>query len=197
MSKGGDHNLTSIHCRWRSEMITINDRDRIGVYACILAEPLLCWRRASGEVMQEEPSGPTNPDEPLEAAGGMASASPPPSQDEAAAADELFVDTELESIAPFWRRWRATFLIVGVATLAATILVVLNVGEVEAFAAQAARARPAWLAAAIAIRLVTYVCCATVWWLVLRRLGHRRRCTPLFQLVSLKCSSTRRCRLPA
>jgi uncharacterized protein (TIRG00374 family) len=59
--------------------------------------------------------------------------------------------------------------------LAALILVVLNVGELSAFADQAAKARPGWLVLGLSSQVATYLCVAFVWWLVLKRLGERKR----------------------
>ncbi|MEO1136485.1 MAG: lysylphosphatidylglycerol synthase transmembrane domain-containing protein, partial [Pseudomonadota bacterium] len=80
------------------------------------------------------------------------------------------------------RRSTVATLIVGILALAAIILLAINFSDISAFADQAARARPAWLVAAILSQLSTYVCVAIVWRLVLFRLESP---LPLSTLVPL------------
>ncbi|MFO1144324.1 MAG: lysylphosphatidylglycerol synthase transmembrane domain-containing protein [Amaricoccus sp.] len=70
------------------------------------------------------------------------------------------------------RRWMILWSL-GALVLAATALVVLRRSDVADFVALAEQARPAWLVAALLFQAATYACAAAVWWLVLRRLGHR------------------------
>lgn len=76
------------------------------------------------------------------------------------------------------RRWLpGALLVLGV------ILVAAHLGEEERFAALLRRARPAWLLAAAALQIATYVTIAWLWRRVLRRLGQRS--PPLRSLVGL------------
>jgi glycosyltransferase 2 family protein len=59
--------------------------------------------------------------------------------------------------------WRAAPWLFGLASLAALILVVLKVGELERFARLAHGAKPEWLLLALALQIATYACTASVW----------------------------------
>lgn len=83
------------------------------------------------------------------------------------------------------RRWIA-FTIVGVIALAAVILVAINVGEIGAFAVQAARAKPEWLGVAALSQLATYACLSTVWARVLARVGSPQPFLMLYPLSVAK-----------
>lgn len=63
-----------------------------------------------------------------------------------------------------WAGWIFALLLVG-----ALIFAGLHWGDVEKFTELAANARPAWLAAALALQLATYALLSAQWWLVLRR----------------------------
>jgi uncharacterized protein (TIRG00374 family) len=79
-----------------------------------------------------------------------------------------------------WRRilgWA-----VGLLALAALLVVVFRIGEVEQFLRLAREARPIWLVPALAAQTVTYVLAAAVWWAALRRAGHAQRLTSLVPL---------------
>lgn len=78
--------------------------------------------------------------------------------------------SELSTVPPR-RRWWIALLVVGGAGLAALILIVVNFGEINAFAGMAAKARPGWLALGLVSQAATYLCVAFVWRLVLTRLG--------------------------
>lgn len=66
-------------------------------------------------------------------------------------------------------RWRGWFL--GLIAAAALVGAVAHWGQVEAFAALLRRARPEWLAVALALQLSTYASVASGWATVLRRAG--------------------------
>jgi len=70
-------------------------------------------------------------------------------------------------------RSRIALFIVGVFSLAALIGAVLNFGEINAFARQAADASPEWLGGALLSQCGAFLCAAFVWWVVLHRLDHR------------------------
>jgi uncharacterized membrane protein YbhN (UPF0104 family) len=66
-------------------------------------------------------------------------------------------------------RWRSWFF--GLILIAALIGAVLHWGEIRQFALLIKRARPAWLALAVALQLSTYASVAAGWAAVLRRAG--------------------------
>ena len=70
----------------------------------------------------------------------------------------------------------------GFLALAALILVVLHIGEIQRFVELARSARPKWLLLALLAQVVTYVCAAAVWHRALKQVGHPR---PLASLVPL------------
>jgi len=70
----------------------------------------------------------------------------------------------------------------GLLALAAAVIVVLRIAELQRFAQLAEQARPFWLVVAAALQVLTYVCASAVWYLVLRREGAAR---PLRSLVPL------------
>jgi uncharacterized membrane protein YbhN (UPF0104 family) len=76
-----------------------------------------------------------------------------------------------------WGGW-----IFGALALAAVVLVVLRLGELEHFAALARGAEPQWLLLAAVLQVLTYICAAGVWYCALARIGQRR---PLRSLVPL------------
>lgn len=80
-----------------------------------------------------------------------------------------------------WAR-RASLAVIGLLTLGGTLFLVLHFGEVEAFAAQAARAEPLWLLAGAAMQAATYFCAGLVWWIVLVHYSHR---LPVLSLAPL------------
>lgn len=90
---------------------------------------------------------------------------------EAAAAGGALAAPDGDTHAPWRRRWWAVFLVLGLTGLAALIVVVLNFGELNAFADQLAKARPGWLVPGLVSQAATYLCVAFVWRLVLKRLG--------------------------
>lgn len=69
------------------------------------------------------------------------------------------------------RRRIVPIVIVGVVALIGVIFVSINVGEIGAFAVQAARAKPIWLLGAALSQLATYACLAWVWGRVLARVS--------------------------
>lgn len=81
---------------------------------------------------------------------------------------------------------RLALLIMGVLTLAAVIIVVINLGEIGAFAKHAAQAQPSWLVLAAASQLATYLCIVFVWRLVLVRIYHAKSILNLFPLAIAK-----------
>jgi uncharacterized protein (TIRG00374 family) len=70
----------------------------------------------------------------------------------------------------------------GVLGLAAVILVVFHLGDLQHFVALAQGAEPVWLLLAVGLQLLTYVCAAGVWYCALARIGQRRPMTSLMQL---------------
>jgi len=62
-----------------------------------------------------------------------------------------------------WAGWIFAVLLVG-----AVIFAAMHWGDVERFTELAARARPAWLAVALVLQLLTYAGLSAQWWLVLR-----------------------------
>lgn len=72
--------------------------------------------------------------------------------------------------------------IFGVILLSAVIVAVVCVGDVEHFTELARHAHPLWLAAALLLQALTYVCAAAVWYVVLDRAG---KSTPLRALIPL------------
>ncbi len=78
---------------------------------------------------------------------------------------------------------------VGLAAVAAIVLVVLNVGDIGGFAIQAARAEPRWLAAAAASQLFTYACVAAVWSRILQSMGYSISLLRLYPLAIAKMFS--------
>ena len=81
---------------------------------------------------------------------------------------------------------RLALLIIGVLTLAAVIIVVINIGEIGAFATHAAQAKPLWLLLAATSQIATYLCIAFVWRLVLVQIYQERSITSLFPLAIAK-----------
>ncbi len=81
---------------------------------------------------------------------------------------------------------RLILFIVGILTLAAVIIVVVNLGEIGAFAKQAAQVQPSLLILAITSQIATYVCIAFVWRLVLARIYQRKSVLSLFPLAVAK-----------
>jgi glycosyltransferase 2 family protein len=81
------------------------------------------------------------------------------------------------SLKKHWGGW-----VFGVLALAAVILVVFHLGDLEHFMALARGAQPQWLLLALALQGLTYVCAAGVWYCALARIGQRR---PLRSLVPL------------
>jgi uncharacterized protein (TIRG00374 family) len=61
----------------------------------------------------------------------------------------------------------------GLLLLTAVILVVKNLGEERKFVGLVSNARPLWLLAGFAYQVITYVCAAGVWWIVLNNSGVR------------------------
>ncbi len=81
---------------------------------------------------------------------------------------------------------RLALLIMGALTLAAVIIVVINLGEIGAFAKHATRAQPSWLVLAAASQIATYLCIAFVWRLVLVRIYQAKSILNLFPLAIAK-----------
>ena len=88
----------------------------------------------------------------------------------------MAVEKEISS-KKHWVGW-----VFGAAALAALLLVVLHLGDLQQFAALAQTARPQWLLLAAALQLLTYVCAAGVWYCALARIGQPRPMTSLIQL---------------
>jgi uncharacterized protein (TIRG00374 family) len=63
-----------------------------------------------------------------------------------------------------WKRWLFPVLLVG-----ALIVAVLHFGDLKKFAELLAKARPAWLAVALALQLATYAFLSAQWWLALKQ----------------------------
>jgi uncharacterized protein (TIRG00374 family) len=80
-----------------------------------------------------------------------------------------------------WRNWFLGFVLI-----AALVGAVAHWGEVKDFAQLLRRARPAWLALAIACQLSTYVSVAMGWALVLTRAGTPRGLAPLIRIAVTK-----------
>ena len=74
----------------------------------------------------------------------------------------------------------------GALTLGAVVIVVINIGEIGAFAKQAAQAQPSWLILAAASQIATYLCIAFVWRRVLSRIYHGISILRLFPLAIAK-----------
>jgi glycosyltransferase 2 family protein len=68
-----------------------------------------------------------------------------------------------KGIAARWSRWIFAVLLVGAVVAAA-----LHFGDLKRFAALLTKARPAWLAAALALQAATYLFLSAQWWLALR-----------------------------
>jgi len=81
---------------------------------------------------------------------------------------------------------RLALMIMGVLTLAAVIIVVINLGEIGAFARHAAQAQPSWLVLAAASQIATYLCIAFVWRLVLVRIYQAKSILGYFPLAIAK-----------
>lgn len=81
---------------------------------------------------------------------------------------------------------RLALLIMGALTLAAVIIIVINLGEIGAFAKHAAQAQPSWLLLAGASQIATYLCIAFVWRLVLLRIYQAKSILSLFPLAIAK-----------
>jgi uncharacterized protein (TIRG00374 family) len=74
-----------------------------------------------------------------------------------------------------WRARGSGRLLVGLLFLAAVVVVVWHLGDVERFADLLRHARPAWLFVAVAAQVMTYACAGAIWWIVLRRAGKPQR----------------------
>ena len=70
----------------------------------------------------------------------------------------------------------------GVLALAAVVLVVTRIGELQHFVALARNATPLWLLAGLALQALTYAAAAAVWHVALRRAGVRRSFLSLLPL---------------
>ncbi len=81
---------------------------------------------------------------------------------------------------------RVALLIVGVLTLATVVIVVINLGEISAFATQMSQAKPSWLVLAAVSQIATYFCIAFVWRRVLIRIYQDRSLFSLFPLAIAK-----------
>src|SRR4249919_188118 len=79
-----------------------------------------------------------------------------------------------------WAKWIFALLLAGAVVFAA-----MHWGDVEKFTELAARAQPAWLAAALVLQLLTYAGLSAQWWLVLR---HGRTKLPLKTLLPITIS---------
>lgn len=80
------------------------------------------------------------------------------------------------------RKMRVSSWIMSLAGVAALVLVVMRFGDIEAFGEALRRARPSWLAAAIACQVATYVSVAAGWSSVLVR---ARAPQPIGRLVPI------------
>lgn len=80
-----------------------------------------------------------------------------------------------------WRRW-----LLGGLTGAGLIWAVLHFGELAAFGQLLSRARPQWLAAAVVLQGLTYVCVAQGWRLVLAKAGAPQRLRRLVPIALTK-----------
>jgi uncharacterized membrane protein YbhN (UPF0104 family) len=81
---------------------------------------------------------------------------------------------------PLWRQFGVWGF--GVLALAAVVLVVTRVGELEHFVELMRRAASLWLLAALALQALTYLAAAGVWHVALSRAGAPRRLLTLFPL---------------
>ncbi|MHA7872152.1 MAG: lysylphosphatidylglycerol synthase transmembrane domain-containing protein, partial [Hyphococcus sp.] len=90
------------------------------------------------------------------------------------------------SLQPEGRRTRLAMIIAGLTGVAAIILLVLNAGDITAFASQAASAKPEWLLLAVVSQISTYLCVAWVWRLVLKRLNSPLPLQSLFPISIAK-----------
>ncbi len=106
----------------------------------------------------------------------------PPAADKDDAAIENALALGGESV----RRSRVAMIIVGVIALAALIVAVLNFGEINAFAKQAAEAELKWIAMAIVAQCGAFFCIAIAWRMVLRDLGEKLSLLALFPLSVAK-----------
>lgn len=70
----------------------------------------------------------------------------------------------------------------GLLALAAVVLVVMRIGELEHFVELARRAAPLWLLAALVLQALTYVAAAAVWHVALNHAGTPRRFLSLLPL---------------
>jgi len=70
----------------------------------------------------------------------------------------------------------------GLLGLAAVVVLILRITELQRFATLAEQAQPFWLAAAALLQVLTYVCASAVWYAVLRREGVRRQLRSLVPL---------------
>ncbi|HXI88029.1 MAG TPA: lysylphosphatidylglycerol synthase transmembrane domain-containing protein [Parvularculaceae bacterium] len=77
---------------------------------------------------------------------------------------------------------RLTAIVAGIVGLAGVVTLALHAGEVGAFAAQAERAEPGWIAFAILAQIGAFSLQAYIWRLVLVRLGHPQGFVSLFSL---------------
>lgn len=81
-------------------------------------------------------------------------------------------------------RWRGWFF--GLIAAAALVSAVAHWGQVEAFAELLRRARPEWLAVALALQLSTYASVASGWATVLRRAGSPQPLRRLMRIAVVK-----------
>lgn len=84
------------------------------------------------------------------------------------------------------KRARIVFVIAALAGLAGIALLVVNLGDIAAFANQAAKANPAWLLLALFSQVSTYVLVALVWRLVLKQFEHPLSVLTLFPVAIAK-----------
>ncbi len=81
---------------------------------------------------------------------------------------------------PAWRKWRPW--VMATVFLVVAVLAIRHFGEIEHWLELMRTAQPKWLLLAIVVQCATYVSAASVWFVALRRAGHR--CS-LFSLVGL------------
>lgn len=119
----------------------------------------------------------------------MANTMPPsedPEANEASPSDALEGIDLNRADGPHHQRARVALAIAGVASVAAIILLVANFGDITAFASQAAQAKPSWLLLALLAQISTYVLLATVYGIVLYRLGQKLSIMQLFPIAVAK-----------
>ena len=96
---------------------------------------------------------------------------------------------DLPEAAPWtgnWSHLMAAWLF-GAVVLAGLVTFIMHFGAFEVFMAKLRGANPAWLAAAVACQLATYVSAAAVWFRVLDRAG-----SPLCQSTTKASKPTRK-----